>query len=68
MVDEVALVGWKEIARILNVNESTMQRRKEDLLRENVIFYLKIGRPPQRRVCAFPSSLRKWATKKRDPM
>ncbi len=34
-----------------------MKARREELLNDEVIFYMNHGRPPRKRVCAFPSFL-----------
>ena len=58
--NECALVGWKAIAEMFGVTERTMQARREELLEAGVIFYFNLGRPPRKRVCAFPSLLMRW--------
>lgn len=62
--NEVALVGWTQISGIFGRNERFMRKRKEELLEAGVIFYMKVGTPPNRRVAAFPSILKKWAALK----
>ena len=64
MSDETAIQGWTAIAKLFNCNRRTMMRRKDDLANMGVIFYRKTGRPPRKTVCAFPSMLKFWATKK----
>ena len=47
---EAALCGWSEIARIFGVSARTMQRKRAALLEAGVIFYMRRGRPPRKRV------------------
>jgi len=64
---ERALVGWKAIAQMFGVTERTMQARRQELIEVGVIFYMNHGRPPRKRVCAFPSLLMRWVIlKQRD--
>jgi len=60
---EVAIEGWKAIAKIFGVSVDYMISRKDELISCGAIFYLTKGRPPKRHrvVCAFPSALRIWA-------
>jgi len=60
MVEERALIGWKAIANMFGVTERTMISRRKELLEYGVIFYMHHGRPPRKRVCAFPSLLQRW--------
>ena len=57
---EQALVGWRPIAQMFGVTERTMQTRRQELMEDGVIFYMNHGRPPRKRVCAFPSILQRW--------
>lgn len=59
-MDEKLLIGWKEIAALFQVSDRKMKGYREELRAGGFIFYKYVGRPPQRRVCAFPSSLKKW--------
>ncbi len=59
-MSECALIGWKAIAEMFGVTERTMKSRREELLELGAIFYMNHGRPPRRRVCAFPSLLKTW--------
>jgi hypothetical protein len=58
---EQALIGWKKIAHMFNCSERKMQSLREELVNSGAIFYMKLGRPPRKRVCAFPSVLRNWS-------
>ena len=60
-MSERALMGWKEIAKVFNVSERTMKSKRDELVEVGAIFYLRVGRPPRRRVMAFMSTLRMWA-------
>ena len=57
---EHALIVWKAIAEMFGVTERTMKARRQEFLEAGVIFYMNHGRPPRKRVCAFPSLLRRW--------
>jgi hypothetical protein len=63
---EVALIGWKAIAKMFGVHEKTMQNRRRELLQYGAIFYMRHGRPPKKRVCAFPSLLKVWTILRSD--
>jgi len=58
--EECALIGWRAIAALFNVSERKMRGMKQELYDSGVIFYMRVGRPPRKRVCAFPSILKKW--------
>ena len=54
-------VYLKDILAILGWSRRKFFRRREELIRCGAIFYRRQGRPPQKRICAFPSTLRIWA-------
>ena len=56
---EVA-VHLQDILRLLGWSERKFYAHRDELLECGVIFYRKQGRPPVRRICAFPSELRQW--------
>jgi hypothetical protein len=60
MSEEVALIGWKAIARLFGISTRSMIKRRRELLECGAIFYMNHGRPPKKRVCAFPSLLFRW--------
>lgn len=62
--DEQALIGWQEIARLFGCCEKTMRNKKDELYGAGAIFYMRYGRPPRMRVCAFPSLLKVWVIRK----
>lgn len=62
--DEVAIQGWAAIAKFFNCSERKMRNYRDELLTSGVIFFMNLGRPPRRTVCAFPSKLRNWAGRK----
>ena len=64
MDDECAIIGWKAIAKLFNCSERKMRYKGHELHESGVIFYMRLGRPPRRRVCAFPSRLKVWASLK----
>jgi hypothetical protein len=57
---EVAIIGWKNIAKFFGVSERSMLRHKQELKEAGYIFYINLGRPPRRKVAAFPSQLMSW--------
>ena len=62
MTEETAIIGWDNIGRLFGRSGRYMRKKyREELLEYGVLFYQHLGRPPQRRACAFPSCLRKWA-------
>jgi hypothetical protein len=63
-MEETAIFGWKAIAALFNVSERKMRYLKQELQESGVIFYMRVGRPPKRRICAFPSRLKVWAALK----
>jgi hypothetical protein len=60
MPDEVALVGWEEIARFLGWSVSKAKSRRKAWA--GILFYTFQGKPPNRHkmVFTFPSILQKW--------
>ena len=65
MTEEVAIIGWKNIARMFCKSSTAMMRRRKELSELGVIFYSRMGpRPGRTQVCAFPSMLIRWATLK----
>lgn len=63
-MQEIAIQGWENIARMFNVHPRTAQRRRKELREAGVIFYINKGKPPRKVVCAFPSMLKAWITAK----
>ncbi len=63
-MNEQAIIGWKAIAEMFNCSERKMISLKEELCACGAIFYTNLGRPPRKRVCAFPSILKAWQIKK----
>ena len=53
-------VHLEDILRILGWSQSKFYRRRWELDDLGIIFYRYQGRPPVRRLCAFPSDLRAW--------
>jgi hypothetical protein len=52
--------GWKSLAELLGVSETKAFSLKDELAACGAIFYMTKGRPPQRRMCFWPSDIRKW--------
>lgn len=61
---ERAVEGWQQIADIFNVTKRMMLNRRQELMDAGVIFYIIKGQPKRRVVCAFPSVLKAWISKK----
>lgn len=55
-----SLVGWKAIAEFFGCSVNQIRRHRDELHQCGVIFYIKHGRPPARRVHAFPIKLMAW--------
>jgi response regulator of citrate/malate metabolism len=64
MSNEIVSEGWAELAKILNISESTAKRRKKELEDAGVIFYLNVGRPVHKVMRFFISRLIAWAGEK----
>ena len=60
-MNDIALIGWKAIAEIFGCSERKMRSLRGELQELGVIFYMRQGRPPRKRVCAFPSLLKRWS-------
>jgi len=63
-MEDHAIYGWDKIGRVFGVSGRTMSRKKDELLACGAVFYISIGAPPKRRIAAFPSYLKAWASKK----
>ncbi len=59
MPEEFA-VYLDDILTILGWSRAKFFNKKKELDEAGAIFYRYEGRPPQRRICAFPSELRTW--------
>ena len=54
-------VYLEDILSILGWSRRKFFRRREELVSCGAIFYRRQGRPPKKRICAFPSTLMIWA-------
>jgi len=61
---ETAIIGWKAIAEMFNCSERKMRSHRNELKKSGAIFYMWMGRPPRKRVCAWPSRLQRWTALK----
>lgn len=61
---EPALIGWKAISGMFGRSERSMRDKRDELLASGAIFYQYLGRPPRKRICAFPSVLKAWTIRK----
>ena len=64
MPEEKVIQGWENIANVFGIHPSTMRRRKKELQNAGVIFYMITGQPKRKVVCAFPSLLKAWISRK----
>lgn len=58
------IVGWDAIAAVVGVSKRTLQRKKEELLRDEVIHEEYIGDPRRKRIVASASALSIYKRKK----
>lgn len=58
--EETALVGWAAISQMFGKSVQSMIKRKKEFLESGVAFYSYYGRPPRKRICAFPSQLLRY--------
>ena len=54
-------IPLKEILKALGWSRRKFFYRLDELIRDEVIFYRYEGRPPVRRIYAYPSTLKTWA-------
>ena len=55
MVKERACFGWKAFSELTGMSIRKAQYMKEKLLNAGAIYYMRVGRPPRKRVAFFPS-------------
>jgi len=60
MPDVETAVYLTDILRILGWSRRKFFMQREDLQSAGAIFYRKQGRPPRKRICAFPSRIIRW--------
>ncbi len=63
-VDDLLLIGWKEIAGFFRSSEKKMSRHRDELLQSGVIFLMSGTHGGSPRPAAFPSHLKQWAVAK----
>ena len=63
-VDDLLLIGWKEIAGFFRSSEQKMSKHRDELLQSGVIFLMSGVRGGRPRPAAFPSHLKQWAVTK----
>jgi hypothetical protein len=61
MNDEEMRRGWKALADYLKISESKARRMKGELTACGAVFFMRVGKPPRRRLSFWPSEIRKWA-------
>lgn len=57
MIGESKLEGKNEIKDFLGWSMSKLNRKKNQMIRKNVLFYEYIGRPPVKKLCGFREKL-----------
>ena len=63
-VDDLILIGWKEIAGFFRSSEKRLSSHREELLESGTIFLMSGTRGGRPRPAAFPSHLKSWAVAK----
>lgn len=63
-MSETVIIGWKAIAAMFGCSERKIRNYRHELTNLGVIFYMNLGRPPRKRVCAFPTTLKRWTALK----
>ena len=58
------ITGWAEIAAYYGVSESKVRRLKQEMDEEGVIFVVREGKPPQKRICSFPNLLQAFVVRR----
>jgi len=52
------------ILKTLGWSKAKFYYKKKELISSGVVFYRNQGRPPRRRLCAFPSKIKNWVSLK----
>lgn len=63
-VDDLLLIGRKEIAGFFRSSEQRISRHRDEMLQSGVIFLMSGTRGGRPRPVAFPSHLKQWAVAK----
>lgn len=63
-VDDLLLIGWKEISAFFRSSEQRMSRHRDEMLESGTIFLISGTRGGRPRPAAFPSHLKQWAVTK----
>ena len=63
-VDDLLLIGWKEIAGFFRSSEGRISKHRDEMLKDGVIFLMSGIRGGRPRPAAFPSHLKQWAVAK----
>jgi len=59
MSEEIA-VYFEDVLKILGYSRRKFFRKRKELIDAGAIFYRYEGRPPHKRILAFPSRLKNW--------
>ena len=63
-VDDLLLLGWREIFGFFRSSEQRMSRHRDEMLQSGVIFLMSGTHGGRPRPAAFPSHLKQWAVAK----
>ncbi|MDD5007489.1 MAG: hypothetical protein PHC68_03690 [Syntrophorhabdaceae bacterium] len=59
-VEESACMGWKAFSEMTGMSIRKAQYMKDKLLNAGVIYYMRVGRPPRKRMVFFPSLVKRY--------
>ena len=62
MAEVEVAIGPNEICKMLDWCKATFYRRRPEMVKLGVIFYIRKGRPPRPQIRAFPSRVMKYAS------
>jgi hypothetical protein len=64
IVSDRIIEGWKNISAMFNWSIPTVLKRRAELCDAGVVFYMRRGRPPRMKACAWESCIKIWMMKK----
>ena len=64
MEKQKVVYGWKALASMMQISLRKAVGLRAELLENEVIFYSRVGKPPRRRMCFWPSELVRWTREK----
>lgn len=60
MVAEQACFGWKAFCEMTGMSRRKALYMKDKLLYAGAIYYMRVGRPPRKRMVFFPSIIKRY--------